>query len=344
MPVGIRCHGARIRYYPRVRAYFCSISAVLFVAATVSAQVHTDSLCRPSLAPRTTGGSQVADTTFNPHLPPPAFSVGQGPRVLLDEAHNNFHTVAGRYAPFVKIIRRDGFVVEPTRSRFSDATLATATILVIANAMADRNKGNWSLPTPSAFGRDEIDAVRRWVMSGGSLLLIADHMPFGGATADLASAFGVYMTNGFATDGRCSADEFVFTRADGLSRSHPITRGRNATEHIDSVRTFTGQAFRGDSSVRPLLVLAPETVLLLPVEAWKFSDATPRMAADGMLQGAALTLGRGRVAVFGEAAMFSAQVSGAERRPMGMNAPAAGQNPQFLLNVMHWLAGLLPER
>jgi hypothetical protein len=42
--------------------------------------------------------------------------------------------------------------------------------------------------------------------------------------------------------------------------------------------------------------------------------------------------------------MFSAQVSGAARRPMGMNDPTAAQNPQFLLNVMHWLTGLLPER
>ena len=40
--------------------------------------------------------------------------------------------------------------------------------------------------------------------------------------------------------------------------------------------------------------------------------------------------------------MFSAQVSGAARRPMGMNAANAGQNPQFLLNVMLWLSGLLP--
>ena len=26
---------------------------------------------------------------------------------------------------------------------------------------------------------------------------------------------------------------------------------------------------------------------------------------------------------------------------MGMNSPDAAQNPQFLLNVMHWLSGLL---
>jgi len=28
---------------------------------------------------------------------------------------------------------------------------------------------------------------------------------------------------------------------------------------------------------------------------------------------------------------------------MGMNMPEARENPQFLLNVMHWLAGLLPD-
>jgi hypothetical protein len=58
---------------------------------------------------------------------------------------------------------------------------------------------------------------------------------------------------------------------------------------------------------------------------------------------AVLTHGRGRIAVFGEAAMFSAQVSGSQRRPMGMNASNALQNPQFLLNTMHWLARILPN-
>ncbi|MHC4507963.1 MAG: hypothetical protein ACYTAO_03255 [Planctomycetota bacterium] len=45
----------------------------------------------------------------------------------------------------------------------------------------------------------------------------------------------------------------------------------------------------------------------------------------------------GRVAVFGEAAMFSAQLAGPKQRPMGMNASDAEQNHQLLLNVMHWL-------
>jgi len=51
----------------------------------------------------------------------------------------------------------------------------------------------------------------------------------------------------------------------------------------------------------------------------------------------------GRAAFFGEAAMFSARFQGvgAERRPMGMNAPGAEQNFQLVLNVMHWLSEIL---
>lgn len=301
--------------------------------------------CVPALAPRATGGPQVADTGFHPTLPPPAFPADSGPRVALDEAHHNYHTVNGRYAPFAQLLRADGFVVEPLRSPFTAASLAGARVLVIANATGERNAGgDWTLPTPSAFTPDEIAAVRTWVREGGSLLLIADHMPFGGAAEDLAAAFGVMITNGYATDATCTADEFLFSRADGTLGDHPITRGRTAGERVTAVRSFTGEAFRVVAPAAPLLTLAPGSVLLFPTKAWAFRASTARMPADGMLQGAALVAGRGRVAVFGEAAMFSAQLSGAARRPMGMNDPAAGQNPQFLLNVMHWLAGLLPAR
>ncbi len=77
--------------------------------------------------------------------------------------------------------------------------------------------------------------------------------------------------------------------------------------------------------------------------SWAFTETTPRVPAAGFLQGAVLRFGRGHVAVFGEAAMFTAQVSGPQRFPMGMNRPEADQNAQFLLNLMHWLTGLLPD-
>ena len=36
-------------------------------------------------------------------------------------------------------------------------------------------------------------------------------------------------------------------------------------------------------------------------------------------------------------------VNGDQVFRMGMNDPDAAQNPQFVLNVLHWLSGLLPD-
>ena len=106
-----------------------------------------------------------------------------------------------------------------------------------------------------------------------------------------------------------------------------------------SVTTFTGQAFRVDPDVpvEPLLVIPEGPDVLLPSVAWEFSDATARVPAANLLQGALVEHGEGRIAVFGEAAMFSAQLAGPEQRPMGMNHPMAAHNYRFALNVLRWL-------
>ncbi len=284
---------------------------------------------------------QVADTTFIPPVPSPAFESGAGPIVLIDEAHFNFHTADGRYLPFAKILRRDGYVVVPSGSAFTSQLLEGADILVISNALAERNAEDWSLPTPTAFDSQEIRAVLEWVAAGGSLFLIADHMPFPGAAQELAASFGVLFGNGFAMGSEQGRAAMIFRRADSSLADHPVTNGREPRERVDSVATFMGQAFRVPPRAAQLLTLPTPSVLLLPERAWQFSETTPRIRADRMAQAAVLRHGNGRVAIFGEAAMFSAQVDGRDRSPMGMNAPVASQNPQFLLNLMHWLSGLL---
>jgi len=301
------------------------------------------SVCTPTLAPRA-DGPQVSDVDFVPHVETKTYRDGEGPVVYLDEAHHNYHTIEGRYATFAKVLRLDGFSVAPFKKAFDAESLRGIDILVIANALvADGDQAETALPTYSAFTKQEIAAIEQWVSRGGSLFLIADHMPWPGAAEDLGRAFGVQMTNSFATDETCSDDEFLFERSDGSLGHHQITDGRVDGERIDYVRTFTGQAFWLTQPGVPILLLKPGSVLLLPSRAWEFQSNTPRIPGDGLLQGAVLEHGRGRVAVFGEAAMFSAQVSGPEKRPMGMNMPSAGQNAQFLLNIMHWLARQTPN-
>jgi hypothetical protein len=285
---------------------------------------------------------QIADTTFNPPIAKPAYSVGSGPIVMLDEAHFNFHTATGRYRPFAQLLRRDGYVVQASTSRFNKESLRQGKILVIANAIAEVNQGNWSLPNPSAFADDEIAAVREWVQEGGALLLIADHMPFAGAAEKLGAAFGIRFSNCFAMFAeQAQGSLFVFRRSNGALVEHSIINGRTRDERIDSLKTFSGSAFQVDGSAQSLLVLDSSQRLVLPETAWQFTAETPRLSAVGWLQGAALKFGKGRIAVFGEAAMFSAQLAGPNRQPVGMNSPQAPQNYRFLLNVMHWLSGLL---
>ena len=46
---------------------------------------------------------------------------------------------------------------------------------------------------------------------------------------------------------------------------------------------------------------------------------------------------KGKVAIFGEAAMFNAQLAVPNRTPRGMNSAQAKQVYRFLLKLMHWL-------
>lgn len=287
---------------------------------------------------------QIPDLDYNPTIENPAYPKKEGLRIGIDEAHHNFHTAEGRYEPFARLLRRDGYVVTGFGEEIRPDSLGEIDILVIANPIHASNDGNWKLPTPSAYTPNEIAALRGWVESGGALLLIADHMPFPGGAGELASAFGFHFSNGYAYLGgekvRGTPDRFQM--GSGL-RESAVTRGRSINETVTDIATFTGSAFQLPSSAIPILVFGTGSYSLEPEEAWKFKDDTPRVSIEGWSQGAVLKVGSGRVAVFGEAAMFTAQRAGPTQRPIGMSHPDAAQNHQLLLNTVHWLSGLIDE-
>lgn len=279
----------------------------------------------------TTAAQQVPDSLFRPSFSDPAFTLGTGPRIAIDQAHHNFHTRSGRYQACARTLEADGFRVVDHDAAFTEKELAGIDALVIANAVHASNEQVWALPTPSAFTAEEIVALKRWVQDGGGLLLIADHMPFAGAVKELAGAFGFTFSNCFALENVQRPLE-RFYRGAGLS-DHPLTAG------VDTVVTFTGSAFRLPAEASPLLALNDGYDLLEPDTAWQFNESTREQKGGGWYQAAILCFGKGRVAVFGEAAMFSAQLAGPESRPMGMNKPEARDNVRLLRNVMRWLTG-----
>ena len=280
-------------------------------------------------------GQQVADPDFDVKVARPAYPAN-GPRVLLDEAHFNVHTSKGSYKTFADLVTNDGYKVVANDRPFTPESLSGAAVLVIANA-----RGAAMRSEKPAFTEAECDAVRDWVRDGGALLLITDHYPTGHAAEALARRFGVAMSKGSTIDpahaapGAGGPGMLLFSRDDKLLGDHAITRGRDASEQINRVITFGGQSLKGPDGSVALLKLCETAVDILP------ADGNKRVPAAGRAQGLALTFGKGRVVVLGEASQLSAQRAGPQGRPMGMNAPGVGQPP---VGPQHHALALGPAR
>ena len=287
---------------------------------------------------------QVPDTTFDTHIERPAWERGKGPRLVLDEAHHNFHTLNGRYRPFGDLARGDGFRVTAGTSAFTREALATCDLLVIANALGSDDMGDSSAMRP-AFTDAEIAALKSWIESGGALLLIADHAPMGSAAASLGRALGVDMRSAYTLDPARSASgnptTIAYTPGGGLDTTRVIVRGRAGDPLVRRVVTFTGQSLAGPAGATKLLALSDESYdAMVTYDEWQRHDTIPaasRKSAAGRAQGLAFELGRGRVVVMAEAAMMTAQLAGpGGRSKFGMNAPGSDDR-QFAINVLRWL-------
>jgi hypothetical protein len=310
--------------------------------------------------PLAMAAQQAPDTAFDVSVKRPAF-VREHPRLVLDEAHHNFHTADGRYQPFAALAKNDGYDVRRGTAAFTAASLAGARVLVIANALGSGVTVSDDSSGP-AFTPDECAAVAAWVRGGGALLLISDHTPMGAAAESLASAFGVRMGRGYVFSVNDTyrklnqPAQLVFSRANGLLGSHPILQGRDASEAIATVVSFTGQSLGVPAGATAILPLGPDTweaptrAALQQILAEAAGQADPArftttraVRVAGRAQGLAMTFGRGRVVMLGEAAMMSAQVTGAaggRQGRMGMNVPGS-DDKQFALNVLHWLSGVI---
>lgn len=259
--------------------------------------------------------------------------------MMFDEAHNNFHTMDGRYKPFATLMLNDGYRVIRNRVPFTKKSLEGFKVLVIANALGAEEIDEAGADRP-AFTADETQVLHDWVRGGGSLLLIADHAPFGGAAESLGKRFGVEMSKGFTYDEKNSAEGnpsfIIYSLENKLLAQHPITQGRVESERVNKVMSFTGQSLTGPKDSYQILKLA-DTAKDTPNR-----DASTSTSAAGRAQALAFKFGKGRVVVQGEAAMLSAQIAGPNKFKMGMNVPGT-DNKQYALNLMHWLSGILKK-
>ncbi|GAB5554784.1 MAG: hypothetical protein Sapg2KO_43750 [Saprospiraceae bacterium] len=293
------------------------IRRVLFFVCFVILSIHS------SLA------QQSPDTLFTPQLTQAKYDLGQGPVVAIDGGHNNLHRLDGGFAPFARLLSADGYQMRAMNA-FSPEAFADIDVLVIVNALHESNIRNWKLPTPSAFTKTEIDLVNKWVEAGGRLLVIADHMPYGGAANDLAQAFGFQYENGFAMGKTQRWPPELYTKEASTLLDNELTKG------IPELAGFTGSALIAPKTATTIAIFPKKHRLLLPEVAWQFKNNSTKKPLKQQVFGAVQDYGKGKVAFFTEAAAFTAQIVQKDFK-VGFNSPKAPYNQQFVLNVMHWL-------
>lgn len=270
------------------------------------------------------------------------------PVIVFAEGHNNFgdnrESFAGEMEQF---LAREGFELRQYMGAITREALKGASILHTDNALAPENQDNWTLPTPSAFTSEEISIIYNWVHDGGALLMVIEHMPFGGSYEDLAKAFDVETSNGFAVDERLlnnyseenilNAGWLVFGQENGSLGDHPILTGRQPHERIAFLAADVGSAFRLPDRAVSLMTFGSNAISVEPTVSWKFDSATPRRSVSGWSQGGVMKVGKGRLAVLGDNFLIipPSQLESEKEVVFGR------YHPQFTVNVYRWLSGQL---
>lgn len=343
---------------------------------TVSSSVD-QYICRPRQPPATL--EQVGDPTYCAEIADVAYAFGKGPKVLFDEAHHNFgkispdelSPVAGRYHAFGELLKADGYQVDINTKPITPETLRGYQLLVIIAPLP----GDYFLPSgpnPVAYSgklaleESEVQAIKNWVLTGGSLLFNSEHSPFLQSAVNILNAFGLSVEpNAY---GVMTLPNQALEIA---APNHPIFLGRSRQERITSLPTpnAVGGGVHLTSTIYPSVALTrfglgmmmTETLAagysnqryhaLCKSEAQKttadcknlqqewFRGITVRATSkDEPMK--VLTVGQGRVAVFTEFSTLTSQI-------VEGNSPYGGlqgkEYEQLVLNTLHWLTRVFYE-
>jgi len=242
---------------------------------------------------------QGPDPEFKPKVQRRAY-VGPGPIVAIDEAHGNFHTMNGRYRPLADLLEADGYQVRANEAAFSAERLRGVQVLIVSNAAAtsanvDSSEADASGP---AFTSAESDALRDWVRGGGSMLLIADHAPFGSAAAILGERFGIHMGTGFVADPAHSETRptfLVFSAENGLLGDLSLAKTPSELEPLTTsprARILPGSLLRLLAALLPTLFSAMRSRRHLVIESRPSARTATRWSGRREQIGAGAAPGR----------------------------------------------------
>ena len=266
----------------------------------------------------------------------PARSTAAG--LCFDEAHHNVHTTTRGYVAFVDLARRQGYEVIPVTEAWDPQTLSACDVLVTVSPRGTGRDGSLQERGRPAFTSSEIDALSDWLSAGHGLLFVTDHAPIGAASKPVGDLLGLSMSNGFTEDPEHTEPAggyLVFSRANGLLSSHPVTDGSDSAHRVTTVGVFLGQSLQGPPGATSFLTLGPGAVD-------RYRKATDRTwfdpspsdvlrPAGGRSQGLAFSFDGGRVVALADAAMLTALGHHSGFDTEGLD------NERLAVNILQWL-------
>lgn len=289
-----------------------------------------------------------ADVVVVPRLDRPAFAAGQGPTVLVDNAHWNAATTTRGLAGFAALLRADGYHVLPDGNSTRAEMLADAKIGVVANplGLSGVMRGliaNLGLPPLTFFDDEalwvqEMETVVQWVENGGAMLIAVDDGPPARGVRGLTARLGVQVSDGIVVDVGHSEprapERLVFSRENGLIGEHAIVDGGDDRPALNRVVSVGGPALSGPADAVVLLRLGPSAVAVSRLGV----SPTSGTPVPGLARALAFTRGRGRVVVVADTSLLTG-LADADGQPYGLGA-AGTQTDRFVRGVMRWLAHL----
>jgi hypothetical protein len=279
------------------------------------------------------------DPAFNSKVEEPAYTKGEGPKMLLDGAHHNFFIQWDFIKPFSDLARSDGYQPMIDSMVFTPDYLSKFDIVMIITALPFDFTTKTEVMDESTFSEEEINSLYNWVDNGGSLLVFSEHAPFDQAINSLLNKFGITSSVGTTIDtlnydkNLGSTGWIIFSSENGLlNKQHPIIQGRNESERVNQLLTWGGSGLTGTGYVN-LLQLSESSENIM-----HRTGVGP--IGKGNSQCLAGNIGEGKVVAMGDSNGFVAMLFDEEdgsKVAAGMNV----QNydwKQFVLNALHWLS------
>lgn len=262
-------------------------------------------------------------------------------RVLIDSYHPTIFqnkSIDRIDTGIIDILQQDGFNVDYLQQPLTDVTLTEQINVLIMIGMKSRRTG--------AISDEEILKLKRWLIEGGSLLLVVGHYPNGEGAVDLMKALGVEYFNGYANysglpgekqDALCS--HFTLSRENHLLSRHPVLDTDSpVTLPVKQVKYLCGGAvFRKQEDV--ILALPKGTNIYYRNAVTRRLELKDTGGSYAGMIG--FQYGKGRVVIAADQGIFRNLIKTFDGKLVyvTINDPET-DNAALYVNIMRWLAGL----